>query len=172
LEKTRGQYWNISPDFGTFLNILIKTLNLKKVIEVGTSDGYSGIWMAEALSKTKGRLWTIESHTKERFSLAEINFKKAGLSNYITQWKGHAPEIIPKNPGVFDMVFLDATKTEYSLYFDSLKNHVKKNGLLVADNTVSHRKELLPFIKKISTDKKWRVTEFKFGSGFLVAVKI
>ena len=174
LEKTRSQFWNVNKIVGNFLNLLIKANKYKTVLEIGTSNGYSGIWMAEALSKTGGRLYTIESHEKERFELATRNFKKAGLEKYITQIAGHAPEAIPSRtagPKMFDLVFLDATKYEYPLYFEVIKNRIKKGGMIIADNTMSHHEELLPFLKIVKKDKTFVAAEFQIGSGILVAVK-
>lgn len=172
LEKTRGNYWNISKDLGNFLNILINTRQFKNVLEIGTSNGYSGIWMAEALSKTGGHLWTIESHKKERFLLGFNNFKKAGLLNWITHLSGHAPEAIPLSPKFFDMVFLDATKMEYIQYFNVIKNRVKKNGLIVADNINSHKKALAAYVKAVRSNKNWHSEKLEIGSGVLLSLKI
>lgn len=172
LEKTRLKYWNVHRDLGMFLNLLIKTRRFKKVFEIGTSNGYSGIWMSEALAKINGHLWTIESHKKERFYLAKSNFKKAGLEKFITPLLGHAPEEIPSSPKIFDMVFLDATKMEYSTYFEIVKNRVKKDGLIIADNIDSHKKDLGPYLKKVLSDKKWRSVKLDIGSGILLSLKL
>lgn len=172
LEKTRLKFWNISPELGKFLNLLINVRQFKKVFEIGTSNGYSGIWIAEALSKTGGHLWTIESHKKERFYLAKNNFKKAGLEKFITPLPGHAPEAIHLSPKQFDLVFLDATKYEYPSYFDALKNRVKKGGVIVADNIESHKKDLKPYLKKVLSDKKWYSVKLNLGSGILLSLKL
>ncbi len=182
LEKTSSAYWNIPRKTGQFLNLLIRTNNYKNILEIGTSNGYSGIWMAEALTKgthsahnksrrNKGHLYTIESHKQERFYLAEENFKKSGLGKYITQILGHAPEAIPKTPRKFDFVFLDATKYEYIDYFKAVASRIKKGGILVADNINTHREELVSFIKIVQKNKNFTTFLFDLGSGLLVTVK-
>ena len=86
----RNQYWNIPLDTAKFLYLMILSLQIKSVLEVGTSNGFSAIWLASGLKKTKGKLTTIESHY-ERFDIAKENIKKAGLEGVVRQIRGHAP---------------------------------------------------------------------------------
>ncbi len=171
LEKTNKIFWNISRETGQFLNLLVKELRCKKILEIGTSNGYSGIWLAEALSHSGGHLYTMESHAKGRHALGRETFKKSGLNKYITHLLGHAPEAIPAHPKIFDLIFLDATKEEYVKHFTALKNRVKKNGILIADNLHSHKEALKDFIKAIKSEPSWKVTELNLGTGLLVGVK-
>lgn len=172
LEKTQDKYWNISKEIGQFLNLIIKDRKYKNILEIGTSNGYSGIWIAEALSVTKGHLYTIESHKKERHLFAEKTFKRSPFSKYITQILGHAPEAIPSQPKFFDMAFFDATKCEYIDYFNAIKNRIKKGGMIIADNILSHKKALKPFITAISKDKNWISIKLDLKSGLLISIKV
>lgn len=174
LALTRETFWNIHEETGKFLNLLIISQKYKTVLEIGTSNGYSGIWLAEALSHTKGRLYTIESNFKKRFPLATENFKKSGLSKYITQILGHAPEAIPSRtagPKNFDLAFFDATKCEHILYWNTLKNRINKGGAVIADNMISHQKDLKDFMKEVQKDKTFTSVILPLGTGLLVAVK-
>jgi predicted O-methyltransferase YrrM len=171
LQKTVDVYWNVGPETGQFLNLLIKSAGSKTVLEIGTSNGYSGIWMAEALVETKGHLYTIESHKKERFGLATENFKKANLSKIITQILGHAPEAIPKIPKKFDLIFLDATKYEYPDYLKALTNRTKKGSIIIADNITSHEKELKPFLKQAHSLKNFTSFKLNIGKGLLITIR-
>ncbi len=171
LEKSRLTYWNVTIEVGQFLNLLIKDRKYKKVLEIGTSTGYSGIFMTEALSQTNGHLWTIESHKKLRTQLAKENFKKSGLSKFATLIEGHAPEDLPKNPKKFDLVFIDATKCEYHLYFEAIKNRVNKGGIIIADNTESHKNELEKYFTAIRKNKDFTSYPLKIGSGLLLSFK-
>lgn len=170
LAKTRVEFWNISPETGKFLNYLIKDRKLNTVIEIGTSNGYSGMWLAEALSHTDGHLYTIESH-RERFHLAKENFNKSRLSGNITQIRGHAPEALPQTPKFFDMAFFDATKEEHFEHFNILKNRIKKGGIIATDNSISHKKELSTFTKIITNEPGWQTFNLKIGSGLLISIK-
>lgn len=171
LQKTIDTYWNIGEHSGQFLNLLIKSINCKTALEIGTSNGYSGIWITEALAENNGRLYTIESHKKKRFSLATTNFKKAGLTKNITQILGHAPEAIPYTPKFFDLILMDATKYEYCEYLKALTSRTKKNSIIIADNVVSHQKELNSFIKKISASKNFKTFLLNIGKGLLIAIR-
>lgn len=170
LEKTSSLYWNISRDTALFINTLIKEFNYKIALEIGTSNGYSGLWIAEALSQNNGHLYTMESHAKGRYALGQETFAKSGLQKYITHVLGHAPEAIPTTPKKFDLVFLDATKEEYVEHFASLKNRIRKGGMIIADNLYSHGEAMKEFTKAIRTEKDWKVYEIAIGTGLLIGV--
>ncbi len=161
LEAESGKYWNVPRTTARFLFEMLRFLSFSSpgemnVLEIGTSNGYSGIWLANALAsmKEKGKLYTIESHD-QRFELAKGNFKRSGLDDYIVQVKGHAPEIFLQKDGsfwpVFEMVFMDATKMEYISYFDEVLFLMSRGGLIVADNCLSHFKELEGFFDHLDS---------------------
>lgn len=172
LESTRELYWNIPRETGAFLNLLIRSQQFRSVLEIGTSSGYSALWMAEALSHTKGTLITLESHKKSRQEIAKANFLKSGLSKHISLILGHAPEDLPKKLEKLDMAFLDATKNEHPSYFHALKNKIRKGGLIITDNLSSHRQELAPYIKTVKSEKAWESTELNIGTGLLISQKV
>ncbi len=172
LEKTREDFWNIPPETGQFINQVIRDRKYKTVFEIGTSNGYSGIWIAEALSHTNGKLYTIESHAKKRFGLATENFKKSGLSKHIVQILGHAPEAIPKNPEKFDMAFFDATKGEHIDYWKEISPRIKKGGIIITDNINSHKDDFVEYLKFIEKNKQFKSKILNIGSGVLLSEKL
>ena len=93
LEITADKFWNISRDTGNFINMLIKMLKCKNVLELGTSNGYSGLWIADALKETNGHLTTIEFWEK-RQCIAREYFQKCGFSDIITCKIGSAYDVI------------------------------------------------------------------------------
>ena len=119
LEEQRAKYWNISRFVAVLMWVLFDLKDAQRILEIGTSSGYSAIWLAKAVEARKGRVFTVESH-QERFELASQNIQAAGLHSIITQIKGHAPEVLLQHEeiavGNFDGVFLDATKMEYLDY--------------------------------------------------------
>ena len=159
-------YWIISHETGEFLNKLIREKGLKRVLEVGTSVGYSGIWMAEALSHTKGLLYSIESH-EGRYKMATVNFKKAGLTEYVVQLKGHAPDI--HIPDMFDLLFLDATKAEHVSYLVAFMFHMKKGGIIITDNALSHAHELEKYREYIFSNKQLKSHIEEIGTGLYIS---
>jgi predicted O-methyltransferase YrrM len=165
-ERDGNPNWIVSREVGEFLNRLIRTNNIKRVLEVGTSIGYSGTWLAEALSYTDGKLYTIESHEK-RFQTAKENFKKAGIDQYVTQLKGHAPDV--EIPDMFDMLFLDATKVEYVSYITAFLFHMKKGGIIVADNVLSHAKKMENYKEYIENSPHLENKLLDMGTGLYLS---
>jgi predicted O-methyltransferase YrrM len=172
LEKDRKKYWNIDAQTGQFLNQLIKDRRYKQVLEYGTSTGYSAIWLLEALSSTGGILTTMESHKKERYHLAKKNIQRSGLSKYANLILGHAPEDTPSAPELFDLAFFDATKHEHLNYFKVVSKRIKRGGMIITDNIVSHKDELAPYIKHAQSQKSWTSEVLNIGTGLLVSTKI
>ncbi|MFC1656116.1 O-methyltransferase [Patescibacteria group bacterium] len=161
-KEKNNPYWIISHETGEFLSNLIRENNMKRALEVGTSVGYSGIWLAEALTHTGGKLYTIESHN-ERFKIASENFHRAGLQDYITQLKGHAPDV--EIPDMFDLLFLDATKIEHLSYLTAFLFHMKKGGIIVADNALSHEEEMKNYKDYIFNSDQLESKLIKIGTG-------
>ncbi len=175
LEKTRHLFWNITPETGLFLNQIIRTSNPTNILEIGTSNGYSAIWLAEALSQNKApkaKLYTIESNKKKRFPEAQKNIAASGLTPHVTQILGHAPEAIPSKPKHFDLIFLDATKYEHPDYLKTLLPRTRKGSIIITDNALSHKKELKPYFKKLNQLRNWQTYLLDLGTGLLISTRI
>lgn len=162
--------WNIGKGTVIFLQSLLRDHRPMRVLEIGTSTGYSAICIAQVLNEWSGQLTTVESH-KERFALAQKNITDTGLQN-ITQVLGHAPEILERIPGTFDFVFLDATKYEHTSYFFALKNRLSAGGIVVADNMLSHEKEMQEYKKTVEADPQFESSIENVGTGLMVSKRI
>jgi len=130
----------ISKNIGTFYNILLKSINAKKILEIGMSVGYSGLWFADAImSNTQdGQIVTID---REQFKIdsATRNFEEAGVSSLIKIREGEARKILHEikeefGENYFDFIFIDADKESYIEYFDLCLPLVRKGGIIGADN--------------------------------------
>jgi len=130
----------ISKNIGTFYNIMLKSINAKKILEIGMSVGYSGLWFADAImSNTKdGQIITID---REQFKIdnATRNFEEAGVSSLIKIREGEARKILHEikeefGENYFDFIFIDADKESYIEYFDLCLPLVRKGGIIAADN--------------------------------------
>ena len=130
----------ISKNIGTFYNILLKSINAKKILEIGMSVGYSGLWFADAImSNTQdGQIITID---REQFKIdsATRNFEEAGVSSLIKIREGEARKILHEikeefGENYFDFIFIDADKESYNEYFDLCLPLVRKGGIIAADN--------------------------------------
>lgn len=167
-------FWNVPPATGVFLNSLVGLVKAQKVLEIGTSNGYSGICLAEALSHTDGVLYTVESHQK-RFAMAKENFAKSGLEKFIRQVPGHAPEILYEKERewdwLWDLVFIDATKMEYQSYAEFLVGRVRSGGLIIADNAVSHGREMKGYLDFVNSHPDLRTVVLPFDKGVALSVK-
>ena len=171
IAESKNATWNISREAGIFLNTLVRIKKPTRILEIGTSTGYSGIWLAEPLQEIHGELVTIESHD-ERFAIAAKRFKEAGLENIIQQIKGHAPEIFPKIEGTFDMMFFDATKTEHTSYFAACESRLEVNGIIVTDNIISHKDELAGYISMVQQKHNFQSSILPIGTGLMISLKL
>ncbi len=149
---------NVAPAEGAHLAGLIKQLGAKRVLEIGTSNGYSGIWMASALRETGGKLITLDID-EGRYGLAQKNFKAVDLGGVIDSRLADALKEIPKLEGPFDLVFIDAWKPDYIKYLRMVMPKVRSGGVIAAHNVVSHPGEMADFLQEIKTNPSLR-TEF------------
>ena len=123
---------NIGAEEGKLLQVFIKLANVKKILEIGTHFAYSTIWMARALPDN-GRITTIEKDIV-RARNAQKNIDFANLSHKVTLKIGSANEILKATNEIFDLIFIDANKAAYPEYLEWAINHVRENGLIIADN--------------------------------------
>jgi len=148
--------WSVPEADGRVLYDLIIQNNYTRVVEIGTSTGHSAIWMAWALSQTDGMLITIEID-EGRYKKALINFKAAGLSDYIDARLGDAHELVKQLKGPFDMVFSDADKEWYKNYFMVLAPKLAIGGCFTAHNVASSHwggiREFLDYVQSLPNFK-------------------
>jgi len=143
--------WNVTPEDGRLLRVLAETMGAKRVVEVGTCIGYSGIWFCLALRTAGGTLITHEIDDY-RASLARENFKRAGVDKIVTIVEGDAHKTIANLKGPIDILFLDADKTGYFDYIDKLLPLVRPGGLILAHNTTDRAAEMQDYIKAVTTN--------------------
>lgn len=129
---------NVSESDGKVLYDIIVKNNYTKALEIGTSTGHSGIWIAWALSKTGGKLITVEIN-ESRYREALDNFEEAGLSDYIDARLADAHELVPKLKGPFDFVFCDADKGWYKNYLIAVLPKLEVGGCFTAHNVSARR---------------------------------
>lgn len=135
LEDRRGSWrdMNVPETDGKTLHDLIVRHKYTRALEIGTSTGHSGIWIAWALSKTGGKLITIDID-EERHREAVENFRRAGVSGFIDARLADAHDLVPKLPGPFDFVFSDADKDWYKNYVSAVLPKLTVGGCFVAHN--------------------------------------
>lgn|SRR5690606_22958154 len=155
LEDNRATWrsLNVPYEDGKVLHDIILKNNYQSALEIGTSTGHSTVWIAWALSKTGGRLVTVEID-EERQKVAMENLEKVGLSGVVDFRLGDAHEIVKELKGPFDFVFSDADKDWYVQYFMDVDPKLKKGGCFTAHNVLQNQSgiaEYLDYINNIST---------------------
>jgi len=145
--QSRGMM-NVPPTDGRLLRLFTEATGAKHVVEIGTSNGYSGIWFCLALRTTGGKLTTHEID-EYRASLARKNFKRAGVDKLVTLVEGDAHETVTNLKEPIDVLFLDADKEGYIDYLNKLLPLVRPGGLILAHNVDSTGQD---FINAITTN--------------------
>lgn len=172
LEKMRTgpQHYNVSVRGGRLLRLLTEAVDAQRVVEIGTSTGESAVWFALALRETGGHLYTHEIDEK-RARIARENFRTAGVDPLITLIEGDAHETVQRYEKPIDIVFLDADKSGYPEYLDTLLPLVRPGGLVIAHNM--NRPEPDPrYIEAITRNPKLESTFlFMDAAGFGVTMK-
>ena len=149
MEAQGNRFWSVPRKDGEFLQFLIKATRTKSILELGTSHGYSAIWMGLGLEETGGRLTTIEID-KTRYELARKNVMEAGLSQRVTCMLGDAHQEVMKLEGPFDFVFLDADKEGQVDYFNKLyPKKLAPGGILAAHNAIQQASSMKDYLERV-----------------------
>ena len=169
--KDKGQL-AVSEEDGRFMRLMIASSGAKRALEIGGASGYSAIWIGMGLRATGGRLVTIEYDPGRAKELAE-NVKRAGLSDIVQVVSGDAFEQIPKLPGTFDFVFLDAWKKDYKRFFDMVYPRLDARGLFLAHNVVNKRNEMGDFLDAVLKHPSlWTTIVSPSGEGMSVSMRL
>ena len=165
LERLR----NVEPETAELLGVLVRALGARRVLEIGTSNGYSTIWLADAVGETGGAVLSLEVEP-ERTEQAQANLTRAGVAAELrTQDAGDA---LPGfSDEAWDLIFLDAERPAYVGYWPELLRVLVPRGLLVVDNALSHAKELVDFSELVYGADGVTSTLLTVGAGVLLIVK-
>jgi predicted O-methyltransferase YrrM len=162
---------NITRDTGEFLAVLVRATVARRVLEIGTSNGYSTLWLASAAGAIGGSVTTVEL-SEYKIGLAISNFARAGLASQITLLHEDAGRVLERSAdGAFDLVFLDSERPEYPGWWPHLKRVLRPGGLLVVDNATSHAAEMAPFVALVAADVSFVTSLVPVGNGEFLAVK-
>ncbi|HXF52133.1 MAG TPA: O-methyltransferase [Dehalococcoidia bacterium] len=134
----------VTPEVGRFLNLMTKAIGARRILEIGTSGGYSTLWLADAARETGGAVTTLELDPA-KVERARRTFVDAGVDRLVTVVPGDARETLATLEPGFDLVFLDAEKDLYLELLEPLVRLLRPGGLLIADNLLSHADDLAAF---------------------------
>jgi predicted O-methyltransferase YrrM len=178
LNDHAGQWHDLNipeADGQTLYDLIVKG-NYKSALEIGSSTGHSGIWIAWALSKTGGRLTTIEID-EGRHKTALANYREAGLSDYIDARLADAHQLVKELKGPFDFVFSDADKDWYKQYFIDIDPKLKVGGCFTAHNISAGGRRggymggQAEFLEYIKSKPNYETTVNTRGGGLSISYK-
>jgi len=162
---------NITGDTGRLLWILVRATSATRILEVGTSNAFSTIWLADAARSTGGRVTTLELDS-DKIAMARTNLALARLEGVVDIIEGRAAETLPGIPGPFDLVFLDADRPSYLTYLELVVPKLRGGGMLIADNVTSHAHELAGYLHRVKSHPQLFSVSVPIGNGEEIALKL
>jgi predicted O-methyltransferase YrrM len=170
-DRTRRRR-NLEPDSARLLHLLVLATGAARVLELGTSNGYSTIWLAAAVAANDGTMVSVDLD-EGRLGEARENVARAGFGDAVDLRLEDAGDALSaSDPESWDLVFLDAERPAYPAYWSDLVRVLPPGGLLAVDNAISHAEELADFRTLVSADR--RVTEalVPTGAGLLLVTRL
>ncbi len=162
---------NITRDTGRLLWIIVQAMKARRILEVGTSNAFSTVWLADAARSTGGHVTTLEINPS-KIALARANLASAKLDHLVEIVEGRAAETLLAMPGPFDIVFLDADRPNYLTYLELVVPKLRAGGLLIADNVTSHAHELQDYLRRVKSHPQLLAVTVPIGNGEEIALKL
>jgi len=161
---------NVEPDTAELIGVLIRATGARRILELGTSNGYSTIWLADAAEATGGRVMSVDIDSA-RVWLAAANLAEAGLVDQVElRTEDAAATLARSSDAEWEFVFLDAERPAYPGYIPDLVRVLAPGGLLAVDNVRSHEHELVEFTASIEAETRLAQTVVPVGAGLRLAV--
>ena len=173
LERFMGTVTDANPvprEAGAFMHALILATGAKRAVEIGTSYGYSGLWIASALAENGGRLTTID-HDPRKSESARTAFESAGVLGRIVLRTGSAVDVLEGLDGPIDFVLNDADKGNCIKYVDLLAEKLSDRAVVLTDNTLTHPKQLADFLAWIRGRPDFCSAHVPIGNGMEMSVR-
>ena len=170
-EDRRQKMLNLEPETAQFVSFLARSSKRTRVLEIGTSNGYSTCWLAWSAQQTGGHVISIDREPYKH-ALAETNLRRAGLRELVELHCGDATEIVAGLPGPFDCVFFDADRYSAPAQLALLLPKLTPDALLLADNAISHPAEIAGYIEAIQALRDFEHMVIPVGKGLSVAYRM
>jgi len=160
---------NLERPTAELLYILVTISQRRRILEIGTSNGYSTIWLASALRATEGHsLLTIE-HSPDKIAQAKANLLAASLQDWVQVIQGDATSVCRTLTGPFDCVFFDADRVSAPKQLEYLLPKLTEDALLLADNALSHPDEMAGYISSVEALQQFDTMTVPVGKGLHIA---
>jgi predicted O-methyltransferase YrrM len=169
-EDRRQKMLNLEPQTAQFISFLARSSKRTRILEIGTSNGYSTCWLAWAMSQTGGHVTSIDRE-QEKHALADANLRRAGLREMAELRCGDATEVVASLPGPFDCVFFDADRYSAPAQLAELLPKLTPDVLLLADNTLSHPVEIAGYLTAVQALPDFEHMVIPVGKGLSVAYR-
>ena len=169
--REQSDAWAIPPAAGRFLHGLVLATGAGRLLELGTSYGYSGLWLGWAAKKNHGRLITIEAE-QHKSAIAAEHFKQAGLDGVILPRVAKIADVLAEIAGPFDFVFIDADKSGTWQYVDLLIDKLTPRATIVTDNVISHEEASAGSLEYLRSHRQLWSTTLPIGSGLELTIKV
>jgi predicted O-methyltransferase YrrM len=166
----RQKMLNLEPETARFLSFLVRNGKYTRILEIGTSNGYSTCWLAWAAQQTGGHVTSIERE-EHKHVLADANLRQAGLRELVTLLCGDATEIAAELPGPFDCLFFDADRYSAPAQLALLYPKLSPGALLLADNVLSHPAEIADYLTAVQTLAEFEHMVIPVGKGLSIAYR-
>jgi predicted O-methyltransferase YrrM len=162
---------NLEPDSAALLALMVQAVSAKQVVEIGTSNGYSTIWFADALSRTGGRILSVDTDAAVQTEAAR-NLRACDLAAWAHLQHGDGGSVLASLPEAsVDVLFLDAERPAYASWWPRPRQVLRPGGMLMVDNVLSHSGEVAEFRSLLEADPLFTSTVVAVGKGVLLAVK-
>jgi len=162
---------NLEPETAKFISILVRSGRCANLLEIGTSNGYSTIWLAWTVRETGGHVTTID-RSADKQAMASENLRRAGLLDRVTLLHGDATEIVQSlNNGPFDCVFFDADRLSAPRQLAILLPKLTPHALVLADNVLSHPDEIAPYLAAVASYAELDHMVIPVGKGLSLAYR-
>lgn len=156
---------------GNFIYLLIKAMNARRILQIGTFGGNNTLWLGSAASFTRGLVVALQCDINKS-EVAKLNFKTANLLKHIQLIDKNLIEVLPNLQSDFDLLFLDAPVVNYIQFFKLAFPKIRNGGVILSDRAISHRHELDDFIKYISNLKDIENVLVPVGKGLIMSYKL
>jgi len=161
---------NLEPDTAKLLYFVLRSSKRRRVLEIGTSNGYSTLWIAAAVAPLQGEVVSIDRNS-DKHALARVNLQKAGFENSVRLMTGEAIQLIPELQGTFDAVFFDADRIRAGAEVNLLLPKLAPDVIVAADNVTSHPQEIAGYLQAIRELKGFFDITVPVGKGLSLACR-
>jgi predicted O-methyltransferase YrrM len=167
----RARWRNLEPDAAALLWVILRAMAARTVVEIGTSNGYSTIWFADAVRAVHGRVVSVDVDLRAH-RLASANLAAAGLRESVELRTGDGGAVLAELPdAACDVLFLDSERPEYPGWWPHPLRVLRPGGLLAVDNVLSHPDEVAPLLALVDAEPALTATVVPVGKGQLLAVR-